>query len=179
MGATVYSNIHVYSIDLDEAIEDDLLGSTQALVVLAETYEKNCYPHTPAWGFFYMGSETDFQRLMLPFMRDTFDDGINQGPIANNGKAFEKYMRDKAINPKPINVSDLHKAGCLGFSFDELSFSNLRDKEGYKVCNTSKLERYIHPLSDHDDIKKMVKASIDARGVLGKWWYGLPYKIAA
>ncbi|MEE8058382.1 MAG: hypothetical protein V3T17_11190 [Pseudomonadales bacterium] len=178
MGATVYTDVRIYSIDLGEPLEScDLLENSIALILLAKTYEKNCYPHIPSWNFLFIGTEAELQNNMLPDMVDLFDDGISQGPIAKNGKALGKYLSNKLKQQNPIIVEDLHKAGYIGFSYSELMFNRLADKEGYGGIRTLVEDRYCHLIKSDRDIKKLVKGVMDIRKAgEGKWWHGNPWK---
>lgn len=177
MGATVYTDARVFSMDLGEMLEGcDLLDSSNALIVLAASYEKNCYPHTPSWGLFFIGTESEFQNKMLPWMMDAFDDGISQGPIAANGKALKQYLINKLMQKKPATAADLHSVGYFGFSYSKSDFNKLEDKEGYCSVQALGKDRYGHLIKSENDLKKLIKAVMDIRQD-GDWWHGTPWKV--
>ena len=179
MSATVFTDVRIFSFDLGEDLESgDLLPTSNALIVFAETYEKNCVPHSPSWGLFFVGSESEFQNNMLPYMMDDFNDGTAQGSIASNGKALKLYLTNKLRQQRTISTKDFHDAGYIGFSFDQDQFNQLCDKEGYGGIKTYGENRFYSLINGEQDIKKLVKGVMDIRqSGEGQWWKGTPLKV--
>ncbi|TNC80808.1 MAG: hypothetical protein C9356_11840 [Oleiphilus sp.] len=175
MGATVFTEIRLFTCTLEATADQP--GENEGLMMFVNTYEKNCYPHIASWRLQFVGTQDQLITTVLPCLMDQFDDGISQGPIANNGTAFKHYLLGLLTHTRPVEVEDLMTLGFRGYSYSEREYQLLGSPDGFHQVAFLNDKRWAHPIADADDINGMASAVVTLRGS-GKWWYGLPYKVS-
>lgn len=176
MGATVTSKLTAYKLPGKMISSGDLFGSSEAIIIFAERFEKNCYPHTPSPRIDFIGSMDMFVNQYIPWCKDAFDDGIAQATFANNGSQYVKYVKELVKSAPVADDSTASSNGFRAYSYELRAFEVFGSPVGFRDTEYLGQVRKVKDIYTVDDLCDLVDYAnaIRQNAAEPKWWYGIP-----
>ena len=179
MGATVITNIRVFKHPQIQGkeIKSGLFEDEDLLIVLENTYEKNCHPHAPSWSLAFIGTSESLQNEYWSTTKENLDDGVTQLKGVTRSQIMAKLSADKA-KIRQFTASSLNTMGIKCFSISEEHFNIQSNKTAFEIIEFFKDWRYQIKITTDSDITNLISAYLDyhqAHETPLPYWQAMPW----